>query len=151
MKKEGNHKARWHLYQCKTAADHQITRENKYKRGERMQDFLKSSTTQTLRSYTLPVLPQFLDIFILSCQWAIGCNHCLEVQNTNVEVICTPVCFKAEEGTQRGKLQNLHLEQQVSNSGFQEGLSLLITAMERSFSNQVILLPLYFLFFFFFK
>lgn len=39
-----------------------------------------------------------------------------------------PVRFKVDEDKQSTKLQNLHLEQQMSNSGFQEVLSLLITA-----------------------
>lgn len=44
-----------------------------------------------------------------------------------------PVCFKAGEDKKSVKLQNLHLEQQVSNSVFQEVLSLLITAVKISY------------------
>lgn len=42
------------------------------------------------------------------------------------------VCFKVGEDKKSAKFQNLHLEQQVSNSVFQEVLSLLITAVEIS-------------------
>lgn len=53
------------------------------------------------------------------------------------------VCFKAGEGKRSAKLQNLHPEQQVSNSVFQEVLSLLIIAVEtfqiKSFYYQLFL------------
>lgn len=53
------------------------------------------------------------------------------------------VCFKAGESKRSAKLQNLHPEQQVSNSVFQEVLSLLIIAVEifqiKSFYYQLFL------------
>lgn len=97
-----------------------------------MQMSLFTILNQTLRSYTIPALPQFLDIFILSCQGAIGCDHCLEINETKFEEFLY-LCFKEEGDKQSAKLQNLHLEQQMSNSGFQEVLSLLITTVKISF------------------
>lgn len=104
----------------------------KCQRGKRMQTSLFTILSQTLRSYTIPALPQFLDILILSCQWAIGCNHCLEINETKFEEFLYR-CFKEEGDKQSAKLQNLHLEQQMSNAGFQEVLSLLITTVKISF------------------
>lgn len=54
------------------------------------------------------------------------------------------VYFKAGQDKKGAKLQNLHLEQQESNSVFQEVLSLLIPAVEISYFKSGYFITKYF-------